>query len=97
MTVRLLRLITSLRPSKSRPAFLQAVRSSATQGSVSFPSTSSLRWDGVSTMEILNILEPGTNQVSAMRVPKAQGRKVLKRLTGEKSAERYVNNCQRLT
>jgi len=43
MTVRLLKSITSLRPSNSRLAFLQVVRSSLTQGSLSFPSTTSLR------------------------------------------------------
>ena len=43
MTVRLLTSITRSRPSKSRLPFLQLVRSSATQGSLSFPSTTSSR------------------------------------------------------
>jgi len=60
ITVRLLRSITSLRPSKSRLAFLQVVRSSATHGPLSFPSTTSLRCAGESTMEILNILNRTT-------------------------------------
>src|SRR6266581_1922052 len=62
ITVRLLRSITSLRPSKSRLAFLQVVRSSATHGPLSFPSTTSLRCAGVSTMEILNILKRTTQR-----------------------------------
>ncbi len=71
MTVRLLKSITSLRPSKSRLAFLQVVRSSATQGSLSFPSTTSVRWDRLSIVEILNILPLQTNQVGATLPPKA--------------------------
>jgi hypothetical protein len=75
MTVRLVRSITSLRPSKFRLAFFQTVRSSATQGSMSLPSTTSLRRDRVSMMETLNMLPLASNQVKATLVPNpdAQG------------------------
>src|ERR1700691_1998285 len=53
MPVRLLRSITSLRPPSSRLALLQLLRSSATQGPTSVPSTTSVRRDGLSTIEIL--------------------------------------------
>jgi len=55
MAVTLVRSMTSLRPPKSRPAFLQVVPSSATQAPIRVPSTSSVRRDGVSAMDILNM------------------------------------------
>lgn len=94
MTVRLLKSINNVRPSKSRLAFLQEVRSSSIHGGLSLPSTTNLRRDGVSTMEILNMLNLGTVSVSARCLPKPQARKVLKALVGAKSAEHYVNECQ---
>jgi hypothetical protein len=97
MTVKLLTLITSLRPPKSRLAFLQEVRSSATQGPLRFPSTTSLRWDGVSMMEILNILDLGTNRVIAMRLPKPQAGnrwQSAETIDGRKTGEAW---CQRVS
>src|SRR5258708_32364821 len=55
MVVRFLRSTMSLRPPRSWHAFLQLVRSSATQGPMRVPSTTSLRCDRVSTTEILNM------------------------------------------
>jgi hypothetical protein len=97
MTVKLLTLITSLRPPKSRLAFLQEVRSSATQGPLRFPSTTSLRCDGVSMMEILNILDLRTNRVSAIRLPKPQARnrwQSAETIDGRKTGEAW---CQRVS
>src|ERR1700726_1783353 len=94
MTVRLLRSITSLRPSKSRLALLQVVRSSGTHGSLSFPSTLSLRWAGVSMMEILNMLNLSTLLLCAMHLPKPPLRKVLKALVRRKMSDHGVNECQ---
>src|ERR1700688_952139 len=70
MTLRFLRSMTNLRPSSSRPAFLQVVPSSSTQAPVRSPSTTSVRRDGVSAMEILNILRPSAPN-SRKRVAKA--------------------------
>src|SRR5258708_36950402 len=56
MVVRFLRSTMSLRPPRSRHAFLQLVRSSATQAPMRVPSTTSLRCDRVSTTEILNMM-----------------------------------------
>src|SRR5260370_14728706 len=62
ITVRLLKSITSLRPSKSRLSFLPVGRRSPTHGSLSFPSTTSLRWATLSIMEILNTVNLRTSQ-----------------------------------
>ena len=56
MTVTLVRSMTSLRPPKSRLVFLQVVPSSTAQSPMRVPSTSSVRRDGVSAMDILNML-----------------------------------------
>src|SRR6202795_5132432 len=55
MTVRLPRSMTSLRPPSSCLAVLQFVRSSPTHDPMRVPSTTSVRCDRVSMVEILNI------------------------------------------
>src|SRR6202140_5681855 len=94
MTVRLLKSITSLRASKSGLALLQVGRNSGTPGSLSFPSTLSLRWAGVSMMEILNMLNLSTDLLCAMHLPKPPLRKVLKALMRRKVSDHCVNECQ---
>jgi|HubBroStandDraft_6_1064221.scaffolds.fasta_scaffold143364_2 hypothetical protein len=56
MAVTLVRSISSFRVPKSWLAFLQVAPSSATQAPVRVPSTSRVRRDGVSAMDILNML-----------------------------------------
>jgi hypothetical protein len=70
MVVRFLRSTTSLRPPRSWHAFLQLVRSSATQGPMRVPSTTSLRCDCVSTTEILNMFAFVPKLNIATRLPK---------------------------
>jgi hypothetical protein len=54
----------------------------------------SLRWAGVSMMEILNMLNLGTDLLCAMHLPKPPLRKVLKALMREKVSDHCVNECQ---
>src|ERR1700678_1048959 len=94
ITVRLLRSITNFRAFRPWLALLQVVRSSSTQGSLNLPSTTSLRCEGVSTIEILNIFGSQNEPDSATHLPKPYPRKVLKALEGTKSSEQDVNECQ---
>jgi len=94
ITVRLPTSTTSLRPSRSRLAFFHVVRNSSTQGSMSLPSTFSLRCDRLSMMEILNMLILATNWVSARHWPKDESYKWLKALMEMKPSQPCVEKCR---
>jgi hypothetical protein len=69
MAVRFFRWMTKLRLSRSWLAFLQLLPSSATQGPTRVPSTIKVRRDGVSSMEILNMVALVPNLGIATRSP----------------------------
>jgi len=70
MAIRLLRSTISSRPWRSALAVSHAVASSAAQGAISLPSTTSRRRRGLSTTEILNMRTRPRPSGSARHVPK---------------------------
>src|ERR1700679_1256161 len=82
-------------------AFLQVVPSSAIHGPMRVPSTSSVRWDGISAMVILNMCTCGelfvANVENARRLPKRNGCRPWQSVESKRRESSREHGCRRLT